>query len=46
MTLTKASEFPDKVKNAWRKAIDMETRTGTGDVTRLTINGYADPVYC
>ena len=29
MTLTKASEFPDKVKNAWRKAIDMETRTGT-----------------
>ena len=27
MTLSKASEFPDKIKDAWREAIDMETRT-------------------
>lgn len=27
MTLSKASEFPDEIKDAWREAIDMEMKT-------------------
>ena len=27
ITLAKASGFPDKIKDAWREAIDMETKT-------------------